>query len=160
MKRVSIQRNVAIAGLSLVVFGLIFIPESLNSLKKALYYGQGYFPFTSAIGLCICGFVLLGKAFQSSQVESSKGIQWRKFFRGFGLPIGSLIAYTGLIGLIGFGLATFIYFVVFFRILKVYSWPLTLTVSFAVSISCYFIFQVWLSTPFPQGVVFSYLFTL
>jgi len=160
MKKLQMPIKSTTEGLVLIIVGLIFIPESWNSIINAhpRSYGQGYIPFFAALSLFICGLALLREAYQHRQFEGLKGIQWGKIFRGPGLSIISLIAYMEFMELLGFGLATFLLLVVLLRILKAYSWPSILILSSITAISFHYIFRVWLYLPLPLGLLFSYLF--
>lgn len=156
MKKLHMQIDIAITGIVIIIVGIIFLPESWRSIIKArpLSYGEGYLPLFSALSLCICGLIILWEAFQLRELKKSEGIQWRKIFRGLGISTISLIAYSGVMELVGFGIATFLLLVILLRIFKAYSWPITLIISGCVAISFHYIFRVWLFLPLPLGLLF------
>jgi len=157
MNRLSLQTNVFTVGLVLSIIALIFGIGAWNLILSAQprSYGQGYIPFMAALGLGLCGLALMLEAFKSGEAKSSEGLQWRKFFRGPVLSVLLLIAYAVFMNLLGFGPTTFLLMLVFFRIFRVYSWPLSLIVSGVTAISFHYIFRVWLFLPLPLGVFFS-----
>lgn len=146
-------------GVISIAFGLVFIPESWKSIIKATpkSYGQGYIPLFAAIGLTICGTVILVKSFQVKRVGRPLHIRWGKIIRGPVLSIISLIAYTILIIFFGFGLSTFLLMLSLLRILRVYSWPFAFIVAVVSAISFHYIFKTLLYLPLPNGILLSFI---
>lgn len=157
MNRSSLQTNVFTVSVVLIIIALIFGIGAWNLILSAQprSYGQGYIPFMAALGLGLCGLVLMVEALKSGKAKSSEGLQWRHIFRGPVLSVLLLVAYAVFMNLLGFALTTFLLMFVFFRIFRVYSWPLSLIVAGVTAISFHYVFLVWLFLPLPLGVFFS-----
>jgi len=69
--------------------------------------------------------------------------------------IAACALYIFLIRIIGYLLATIIFFFLEFRIEGNKSWPLVIVLSLVLSVLYYFIFVQWCSLVFPRGIFFG-----
>jgi hypothetical protein len=154
-KNIHMQLDIAVGGFVIFIFGIIFLPESLRTMMKASpsAYGAGYLPLFSSVGLCACGLIVMWESFRPPS-KSKGSVDWRKVFRGLGVPTLSLIAYTGTMQWLGFGVSTFLFLVVLPLWFKAYSWPWAVIISGSVGVGFYYIFRVWLFLPLPSGFLF------
>jgi len=157
MEKLGLKPGTVSAGVFLIVVSLIFGQGAWKSILSARprAYGQGYIPFAAACGLFLCGLALLWEAIHPKISEKAESVSWKGLVRVPVFSILLLAAYTGMMSLLGFGLSTFLLLVAFFRIYKVYSWPITLIVSGVFAVGFHYIFRVWLFLPLPLGVFFS-----
>ena len=157
MGQLGIKPGTVCAGVFLILVSLIFGEGAWRSLLTARprAYGQGYIPFVAACGLFLCGLALLWEAIHPKISERAESVSWKGLFRGPVFSILLLTAYAAVMSLFGFGLSTFLLLVVFFRVYKVFTWPITLIVSGFFAVGFHYIFRVWLFLPLPLGVFFS-----
>lgn len=116
--------------------------------------GGGFFPFYLGIILGLLSIKNLTKAIAQRKiaVETTKtsdaGINWKNII----VTCVVLFFYPLLLSILGFPISTFLFTVLFLRLIEPQRWPVVLGTGGAVAIVFYFIFQYWLKIQFPTGI--------
>lgn len=119
-------------------------------------FGPRLFPNLIATGLAICAGVLILRAAKAKDLRLGVAIPawWHEPGRRGNLAIllGSIVAYTLLVELLGFLLTTLALLVLLMKRLGA-SWRSTLLASVAGTAATYLMFAWWLRVPLPPGVL-------
>lgn len=118
----------------------------------------GYFPFYIGLILCIASLINLVNALRMpKRSEGGESFVSRKSLKTiFAVLIPTLI-YVVLIGglgpipAIGIYVASAVFIALFMKWLGKYGWVKTLSVSFAVPIVFFLMFEIWFKVPLPKG---------
>lgn len=114
----------------------------------------GYFPFYIGVILCIASVVNFVQAFRQTESESFVSFASLKMIMSVILPTIVYVALIGGIGPIpalGIYVASAIFIALFMRWLGKYPWLLTVSVSVAVPVVFFVLFEVWFKVPLPKG---------
>lgn len=143
-----------------IVFALLLLALATlvgwESLQLNIGWGLngpqgGFFPFWLAVGLGLCGVVVLGQAVwrvaPTLQPPLVKPGGWVPMLQ-VGLPAIVMVALTELIGLYP---AAALYIALYMRWIGRHRWPLVLAVSLGIPLGSYFLFDKWFLVPMPKG---------
>jgi len=158
MTRTMVNRGVWVEGLLLVILGLVSLAESTrlvlytdpNLLRDWL--GPGYYLLVISIGLLATGIVYIhnhGRA-QTVAREATGGDGRHRLIASF----ATCALYLVLIEVIGYLLATFVFFVSMFTIVGLRSWVHKLVLGMVLSGIFYIVFVKYGGMTFPRGIVF------
>ena len=114
----------------------------------------GYFPFYIGVILCIASVVNFVQAFRQTESESFVSFASLKMIMSVILPTIVYVALIGGIGPIpalGIYVASAIFIALFMKWLGKYPWLLTVSVSVAVPVVFFVLFEVWFKVPLPKG---------
>jgi hypothetical protein len=123
----------------------------LGTLYQA---GPGLFPLLAGAILALLSLLNFLQAMKG-QVDGEKkesvpgGIHYRNIL----LTLAILAAFPFLLGFLGFGLTTFVFFVCLLRFIEPQKWPVTLGGAGLFALLAFFVFQVWLKIKFPLGLL-------
>ena len=140
------------------IFGVLFaifmgIQSYLLGLGTLHKPGPGFLFFWTSIALGGLALVVLIRAV----VEKSPGDQGRIFGGGhFRKIISVLVAvflYAILMERIGFILITLLFFLFLLGIIEKKKWSLTIIIGVAVTVVSYLIFEIWLKSQLPKGLL-------
>jgi hypothetical protein len=119
--------------------------------------GGGFFPFWLAVGLGICGVVIVVQALwrtaptlRGPLLKRGGWVPWLKVT----LPAVALVALTEVLGLY---LAAALYIGFSMRCLGRHHWLLVLALSIGLPLGSYFILDKWFLIPMPRGWWEAYL---
>jgi len=158
MERIILNRRVWVEGLLMVVISLVSLAESLRLISYedpqmvTDLLGPGYYLLLMSIGMLITGIVHIYHHRKERSVvkeKSSKEMRIRL--------MGSFVAcviYLILINTIGYSTATFVFFILMFRIVGIRSWPYNFVLSALLSVVFYFVFVKFCNMVFPRGILF------
>lgn len=159
MAGIFVNRRVWIEGLLLVAISLVILAESLRLIlykdPQVIFdlLGPGYYVLLVSIGMLVTGVIYiyhhLGKEQSIAKEKTSKEMRIRL--------IGSFVVcaiYLILIDVIGYAIATFVFFVLMFRILGFRSWFYNLVLSAFLSVAYHFVFVKFCSMVFPRSILF------
>lgn len=144
-------------GAFFILFGVaILVAIKLGDMKfwAITLPGTGFMPTLAAIGIIICGLILLVKnlIFIRKISTDNEIFKLNKpelitfvVIIGFSLLILILSEYLGLIPSIAIAMALLI------KLLGKESWRVSILTSLATSIIMYLVFSVFLNVPFPKG---------
>jgi putative tricarboxylic transport membrane protein len=147
--------------LALLLF-MLAVLVAWESLKLDIGWGLngpagGFFPFWLAVGLAICGLVILARAARSTAPASRQPLVrpggWVPILK-VSLPAIAMVTLTEMIGLYP---AAVLYIGFYMRWIGRHHWLLVLTVSLGVPLSSYVIFDKWFLIPMPKGWWGEYL---
>ena len=114
----------------------------------------GYFPFYIGVILCIASVVNFVQAFRQTESESFVSFASLNMIMSVILPTIVYVALIGGIGPIpalGIYVASAIFIALFMKWLGKYPWLLTVSVSVAVPVVFFVLFEVWFKVPLPKG---------
>lgn len=138
----------------LVILGSIQL--ELGSLASP---GAGLFPLLSGIILGILSLLLIAdpavKADRSGETETvvwSRETRWKYLI----ITLFSLIFYALLLNKLGFIPTTFLFMVLLFRAIEPQKWIRCVVSAGLVVLCSWIIFQVWLQSQLPEGIIWSY----
>ncbi len=153
-----VKRRVWIEGLILVGISLVSVAESL----RLIYYkdpqmmmdwlGPGYYLLLMSIGMLVTGVIHIYHHLRKGQTIAKEKTSKEMTIR----LITSFVAcaiYLILIDIIGYAIATFVFFILMFRIVGIRSWPYNLVLSAFLSVAYYFVFVKFCSMVFPRGIL-------
>jgi hypothetical protein len=150
-----VKRDELIVGIVIFVFGgmtaLLSLRMPIGTFRMA---GTGMFPLLLGILLMILSGIFVLKVFSQGMAaklkkeplpESSGSLIQLILF------LGTMVIVTLFLSKLGYPLSAFLLMVALLRVLGVKRWTLTLPLSFATAVVCYFLFVQWLKIPLPKG---------
>ena len=135
-------------GLLIIIFS---IPYGLGELRSPT---TGFMPFLT--GLAICTLAAIG--FVGGTLERIGGKKWKSLLKNvkWGKPLIAVIAlfaYALLLNTLGFLLGTALLVGFLLRAVEPQKWLVVILGAILTSVSAYLIFQVWLETQLPPGIL-------
>jgi hypothetical protein len=118
-------------------------------MGKWKHPGPGFFPFGLGIILILLSFALI---FRHWERDSAPAPFWpgRAWLRPL-LGVAILVFYALVIGFIGFLPTTFIFLIIWMRVIERLRWRTILSISIGTTVALYLIFSFLLEVPLPQG---------
>jgi putative tricarboxylic transport membrane protein len=111
----------------------------------------GFFPFWLAVGLGVCGTIILAQAiWQASPLRGQRLVRrggWVPMLQ-VALPASALVLLTQMIGLYP---AAALYIAFYMRWIGRHHWLLVLAISLCIPLGSYFLFDKWFLIPMPKG---------
>jgi hypothetical protein len=150
------KKAVLIEGAILIALSLWAMTEGFRLVvdkdPNALYdvLGPGYYIFVLSVVLLTTGIAHLVVAREKVAAPPAPVTREMRV-RLFG-AIGAIVVYLLLISIIGYPLATVVFFLIQFRIVGITSWKLNLALTLAISTCYYFVFQEYCGMVFPRGI--------
>jgi hypothetical protein len=150
MKRLNTD---VVGSLFWIVVGVLFllggISDNVGTLRKP---GPGFLPSIMA-GLVLC----LGLALLIHGVVKAGNPLPRVVWKKHAVVIASIMAYTLLIGVIGFAFSTFVLMTVLFGMLLEgkYRWPKAFLYGAITAFAAWLVFCVGCQVPFPTPMIFG-----
>ncbi len=144
-----------ISGVFWLVFGLFICIESyrlgLGTLHKP---GPGFLYFWASIFLIIMSIVVLIRTWGSMGTEEAEtSIFGKENLRKIVLVLLSLFLYAIFMEMVGFIPITLLLFVYLLGIIEKKRWFYTIFVSVVVTVAAYLIFETWLQSQLPKGLL-------
>ena len=149
-----------IEGVILLVLGLVALAGGLRLIiykdPHLLYDPMGPGPYIAAIGvgLMTIGVVYLVRNYRKSPTMDDVPVDRKTRIRIMS-TIATCALYVFLIHIVGYLLATIIFFFLEFRIEGIKSWLSVVVLSLVLSALYYFIFVQWAGLVFPRGIFFT-----
>ena len=146
------QADIAVA---LCLLGLAVL-VAWESLQLNISWGLngpegGFFPFWLAVGLGVCGTIILTQAiWQAAPTRRQPFVRrggWVPLLQ-VALPATALVVLTQMIGLYP---AAALYIAFYMRWMGRHHWLLVLAVSLCIPLGSYFLFDKWFLIPMPKG---------
>jgi putative tricarboxylic transport membrane protein len=141
-----------LTALALLLLGVLVIYDSVRVGIRWVEDGPqaGYFPFYVGVLLC------LSSAWNIAKIVIDKATAQRSFVgvKALKLILSMLaptVVYVALIGWIGFYVSSMVFIGFFMLWLGKYSWPRSVSVSAAVIVCIFLMFEVWFRVPLPKG---------
>lgn len=154
------DRVALIEGIVLLMVGIASLVDGIRlnvTGKVQLYDVLGPGNYNIGLGVIIIILCLLYFAFYlKKSLDRKKVLQEKRFMKKMISMIVVFVAYIFLIKVIGYFLASMVFFSLTFKIAGFKSWLIVGVLSTGISISFYAIFVYWLNIVFPQSVLFSF----
>ena len=145
------DRISGVVGLLFAVFmGIQSYLLGLGTLHKP---GPGFLFFWTSIALGGLSLVVLIRAVIDRRPGEQGNIFDRQHLLKIVLVLGAVFVYAILMEWIGFILVTLMLFVFLLGIVEKKKWSLTVFMSVAVTVVSYLIFEVWLRSQLPKGLL-------
>lgn len=141
-----------IVSVVLIILSVLICLES-SHLKLGTYHnpGPGFLPFGVGMVLGFLSFILFFQSFKEKQEKENplEEKRWKNIF----LVLAFLFTYAFLIEKIGFVISTLLFVGAIMKIIEAKRWLVVIVVSVAASFGTYLIFEVWLQTQLPKGIL-------
>lgn len=154
------KRRVWIEGLLLIGISIVSLIESLRLIiykdPQTLYdvLGPGYYLLSISLGMMATGIAyIIAHLIKLPSIERKEEVNKEMRFRLYGSFVVCVL-YLILINTLGYLVASFIFFILEFRILGIKSWPFNVLLSAFISVAYYFVFIKYCSMVFPRGLLF------
>jgi putative tricarboxylic transport membrane protein len=153
------MRTVLIEGILLLILSLTGMAEGFRLViykdPYTLYdpLGPGLYIITIGIGLMALGVVHLIVNYRKPSIMEKVPVDRKMKIRMMSTVTACAI-YILLINIIGYLLATIIFFFLELRVEGIKSWPLVVVLSLVLSVLYYLVFVQCCSMVFPRGIVF------
>jgi putative tricarboxylic transport membrane protein len=118
-------------------------------MGKWRHPGPGFFPFGLAIALILLSLALIFKHWKK---DPSPQPFWpeRTWLRPL-LGVAILVSYALVVDVIGFILTTFLFLIIWMRVIERLRWRTILSISVGTTVALYLIFNLFLEVPLPSG---------
>lgn len=142
----------AAVALAVLAMGIVVIvgSQALGSGWTSDGPGSGYFPFYIGVLLCISGTGVACQALFGKNKNTSVFVDRVQLRRVLSVLLPALV-YVGAVQFLGLYVASAVYIALFMVILGNYSWLKSATVSTAVVVLFFFMFEVWFKVPLFKG---------
>ena len=153
------KRTVLIEGLLLLTVSLIGMTEGLRLVifkdPYTLYdpLGPGLYAIVMSIGLMVLGIVHLLVNYRKPPAMEMVPVDKKMKIRLMS-TVAACVIYVVLISMVGYLLATIIFFFLEFRIERIKSWPSVVALSLVLSGLYYLVFVHFCHMVFPRGIFF------
>jgi putative tricarboxylic transport membrane protein len=143
-----------ISSLVWILLAVYIVVESLRlPLGSWRDPGPGFLPLGSGLGLGILGLVAYLQARSRKKDEGQKSWYSEEKQKSLILILAVLLGYAFALDWLGFLLATFLLLVMLFRFVEPQRWIVAIGGSALASIASYVIFELWLKTQLPRGIL-------
>lgn len=115
--------------------------------------GPGFLPLGSGIGLAILAITAFFQARFRAEEKTRKGWYSQERWKSLLVILGVLFGYALFLDFLGFLISTFLLLVMLFRFVEPQRWVVAIGGSALASIASYIIFEVWLKTQLPKGIL-------
>ena len=127
------------------------VPHGLGGVHSP---GAGFMPFLIGLAICILAVIVFiqGTAarLRGSLWESIvKDVRWEKPL----ITLAALLVYVLLMNFLGFILATALLVGFLLKVIHPQKWPVVLSGAVLTSLASYILFQIWLKTQLPVGIL-------
>ncbi|HSR13900.1 MAG TPA: tripartite tricarboxylate transporter TctB family protein [Thermodesulfobacteriota bacterium] len=115
--------------------------------------GPGFLPLGAGLGLALLSVVDLLRS-NAGTAKAPPGPWYsRERWKAVVLILLSLVAYSFLLDTLGFLVTTFLFLMLLFRFVEPQPWKIAIGGSALASVAAYVIFEVWLKTQLPPGIL-------
>jgi putative tricarboxylic transport membrane protein len=144
-----------ISGIFWLVFSLFVSYQSyLLGLGTLHQPGPGFLFFWTAIVVAVLSLMTVLRSFRKAAEEvKGKAIFGKGNLKKTVLVLISILVYGLLMERLGFLIVTLLFFVFLLGVVERKRWSLTLLVSLIVTGSAYLVFEVWLQSQLPKGIL-------
>jgi putative tricarboxylic transport membrane protein len=144
-----------ISGVFWLLFAIFISIESYRLGLGTLHRpGPGFLFFWASIALGLMSIVILIRAWQSKKAgEPEASIFGKQNTQKIILVLASLFLYAIFMETVGFILITLLLFIFLLGIVEKKRWVFTVFVSIVVTVAAYWIFEIWLKSQLPKGLL-------
>lgn len=142
------------SSLFFIVFSVLLCFQSYK-LNIGSYHspGPGFLPFWVGLIVGILSLILLVKSIMKDGEEYEKDISGGKRWKNILLVLFSLLAYTIVLEKLGFVFSTFFFIAFLLKVIESKRWSVVAIVAIAAALGTYLVFEVWLQTQLPKGIL-------
>jgi putative tricarboxylic transport membrane protein len=116
--------------------------------------GPGFLPLGAGLFLGILSIIVFLQASFAPAKEPGESLFPRKTWRKMIFCLVALLGYALTLQVLGFLVTTYIFLFLLFRFgIETQSWVVSLAGSALASLLCYGIFEMWLKTQLPKGII-------
>ena len=115
--------------------------------------GPGFLPLGAGICLAILSLTAFFQARSRMEEKTPKGWYSQEKWKSLLLILAVLLGYALLLDFLGFLISTFLLLVMLFRFVEPQPWVVSIGGSALASIGCYVLFEIWLKTQLPKGIL-------
>ena len=115
--------------------------------------GPGFLPFIAAVLLGILAVIAFIQTLKEKASQDKGFLSFGDYLIKVGFLTGALIVYVLLLNVLGFLLGTFLLLLLLFRIVEPLRWRTVLMASLITLGAVYLLFNVFLGTQLPKGVL-------
>jgi putative tricarboxylic transport membrane protein len=116
--------------------------------------GPGFLPLGAGLLLGILSIIVFLQASLNPSNEPGECIFPRKAWGKMIFCLAALLGYALILPVLGFLVTTYIFLFLLFRFgIEAQSWVVSLAGSALASLLCYGIFEMWLKTQLPKGII-------
>jgi putative tricarboxylic transport membrane protein len=154
-----INRVVVIEGMILLGVGFLSLREGLKLIsemdptKLSDAIGPGAYIVAYSICLLIVGAAYLVLNFRKKATSEGVPVEWKNPSKVLKM-VASFVIYNVLIELVGYLIATILFFLMQFKIVGVRSWRTIFLLSLIGAAVYYILFEKYCSIIFPHGILF------
>jgi putative tricarboxylic transport membrane protein len=143
-----------ISGMAGLLFSIFMsIQSSLLGLGTLHKPGPGFLFFWTSITLGILSLVILVRTWVRKATGEEEPIFRRGRLRKVSWVLGSTFLYVFLLERVGFIPVTLMLFLFLLGIIEKKQWSFSIVASVAVTVVSYLIFEVWLKSQLPKGIL-------
>lgn len=150
-----------ISGVIWLILAILICFESIKlGVGKLQFPGAGFFPLLTAILMGLLSLSLLIEAIvgkkqkkESTEAVWSAETRWGKII----LTLLALVIYSIVLEKIGYLLSTFVLMLFLFKAIEPQRWSISVLGSLITVLLSYIIFNVWLKSQFPVGIMGIFL---
>ncbi len=147
------RRGEQVAGVMILAFVAVVLATAWaypwgSSLRKV---GPGFFPVVMLTILAGLTLILIFRSAKHSGQD--RPVAWPASWAGFFLANAAIVGYGLALPRLGFAPTIFLFSLVLFRFGHPHGWLWPALGSAINSALCMLVFQTWLGTPFPRGVL-------
>ncbi|MEP7154411.1 MAG: tripartite tricarboxylate transporter TctB family protein [Betaproteobacteria bacterium] len=152
----SVKMVDAITAVVIFIFGAVVI---WDSRRLGASWGSdgpeaGYFPFYIGLILCTASVINFASALREKSDDSFVSISSIKMILSVMVPTVIYVALIDGVGPVpglGIYVASIIFIALFMKWLGKYKWLMTISVSVAVPVVFFLLFEIWFKVPLPKG---------
>lgn len=146
-------RDDVVSAVMFLLFVLVVGSEAVtyNLGQNIRTVGPGFFPVVLLGILGLLSVALLVTALKDWPKELRA--TWPSHFQPLLLVVGAIVAYALVLPWLGFLITTFLFSIVMFRFGYPHKWLLPLVGAAVTSLAAMLVFEVWLNTQFPPGLL-------
>lgn len=137
------------------VFLILSLGICLESVRLSLGVlhrpGPGFISFIAGVAMGVLSLVIIIRNISKGGKRTLWPPEANK--KGVGTIIGLLLGYALLLDLLGFLATTILFFLFTSRFVAHLSWRSSAVLAISSSVAAYLIFQVWLKTQLPTGIL-------
>jgi hypothetical protein len=139
-----------ITGLLLLALGVGVCARAIGlNIGTATNPGPGFFPFLGGLALAVLAALLAIRGWRArGQSGKLAGSLWRPL-----ALVGGLIAYTALLDIAGFPVATAALCILVLFVLDTRNWLAIAGASVLLAALSYLVFKIWLGVDLPPGIL-------
>jgi hypothetical protein len=152
--------TVLVEGLFFLVLSFVGIAEGCRLIIRkdpTLFYdplGPGFYIILISVGIMMIGILHLALNYRKLPKVEKIPVDKKMRLRMMS-TIGTCAIYIYIISIVGYLVATIVFFFLQFRVEGIKSWRFNLALTIVISLAYYFIFVKYCDMVFPRGIFFS-----